>query len=202
MSGPRPDESPPAARWPTELQGVTETIVTTAGPDGAWNLAALGLHAPADDESPVTARTWGRTRTRRNFAARGEGVVHFWVDPVDFVDAALDVRTEPVPVLDRADAWVRVHAEQVDSGSEAGTEWVEWAVVPVESVRRSASVQRVNRGFNAVVEATVVASRLDVSGYETATARERLAYLLEVARKCGGQRERAAADRVASLVDA
>lgn len=191
----------PAARWPTTLRGVTETIVTTEGPDGAWNLAALGLHAPASEDAPVTARTWGSTRTRHNFEARGEGVVHFWVDPVDFVEAALDVRTEPAPVLDRADAWVRVRVSREKSGTDEGTEWVDWSVVPVESVRRSASVRTVNRGFNAVVEATVLASRLAVPGYETGTARERLASLLDVARRCGGQRERAAADRIAAIVE-
>jgi len=53
------------AEWPVDLAGVTESVVTTLGPNDQWNLAALGLHAP-DGDGPVTATTWGRTRTWRN----------------------------------------------------------------------------------------------------------------------------------------
>lgn len=194
------DESQPTARWPAPLRGVTETIVTTEGPDGDWDVAALGLHAPSEVDEPPTARTWGRTRTRRNFEARDTGVVQFWVDPVDFVDAALGCRTDATPVLDRADAWARVTVEQVTTGERDGTEWAEWALHPVESVRRSAPVRTVNRGFNAIVEATVVASRLDIPAYDTATGHDRLEYLLDVARRCGGDREHAAAQRVERLL--
>ena len=41
---------------------------------------------------PVTATTYGRTRTWRNFRERGGGYVQFTRDPVDFVEAALLVR--------------------------------------------------------------------------------------------------------------
>jgi len=57
--------------WPVALRGVTESIVTTLGPNDRWNVAALGLHAPDDPSDPVTARTYGRTRTWRNFTERG-----------------------------------------------------------------------------------------------------------------------------------
>jgi hypothetical protein len=67
--------------WLVELRGVTESIVATLGPNGRWNLAALGLFAG----EPVTSRTWGNTRTRRNFHREGEGYVQFTRDPVDFV---------------------------------------------------------------------------------------------------------------------
>ena len=54
------------ADWPVDLRGVTESIVATLGPNDRWNMAALGLHAPDDSGEPVTATTWGNTRTRRN----------------------------------------------------------------------------------------------------------------------------------------
>ncbi|MFC6737614.1 DUF447 domain-containing protein, partial [Halolamina salina] len=31
--------------WPVPLRGVTESVIATMGPNGLWNLAALGLHA-------------------------------------------------------------------------------------------------------------------------------------------------------------
>jgi hypothetical protein len=48
--------------WPLPVDGVTEAVVATPTPADDWAIAALGLH-PGD---PVTARTWGATRTRRN----------------------------------------------------------------------------------------------------------------------------------------
>ena len=83
--------------WPVDLDGVTESVVATRGPEGAWNFAALGLHAG----DPVTARTWGRTRTRRNFEREGSGIVQFVHDPVVFTECALSV-LERIPRASRS----------------------------------------------------------------------------------------------------
>ena len=103
--------------WPARLRGVTESIVTTLGPNDRWNCAALGLLAngghengetgnddgtTAESDSLVTARTWGRTRTWRNFREEGKGYVQFVRDPVVFTEAALSIREERSPVLRRA----------------------------------------------------------------------------------------------------
>jgi hypothetical protein len=193
------------AEWPVELRGVTESVVTTLGPNERWNLAALGLDAPGDGgpirAGEVRARTWGRTRTRRNFEARGEGYVQFTRDPVDFVEAALAVRELDDPVLDSADAWVQISVERVDAGEESGTEWVEWALTPEATTVERRVVPATNRGFNAVVEATVAASRLDVAAYDRETLVERLEFFESVVERCGGPGERAAFDRIESLVE-
>ena len=218
--------------WPVELSGVTESIVTTEGPNGRWNVAALGLYAdasadtngynPVSDFDPprgricsrsysrqyesgdghgVRARTWGRTRTWRNFRERGAGYVQFTRDPVDFVDAALAVREEDDPLLDGVDAWARVDVRRFDEGESGGTQFVDWALRPRESAVEQRAVPTTNRGYGAVVEATVAASRLDVDSYDSATLRERLGYFEEVALNCGGPREREAIERVRDLVD-
>lgn len=183
------------ADWPVELRGVTETVTTTLGPNGRWNAAALGVHAG----EPATARTWGATRTRGNFQREGEGYVQFTTDPVLFVEAALGIEERDGPVLDAADAWVRVAVERVDSGEAGGTEWVEWSLRPVESVIVAERVQTINRGFGAVVEATVAASRLDVPGYDRETLVGRLEFLADVVDRCGGERELEAFDRLVDL---
>ncbi len=212
--------------WPAELRGVTESVVTTLGPNGLWNAAALGLRveqsateranglrggetastettppsrSPRAVGAPVTARTWGNTRTRRNFHRQGGGVVQFVDDPVVFVEAALSIHEVEEPVLDDALAWVEVETEQVGSGEEAGTRWEEWELNPVESEVRERVVPTINRGFAAVVEATVAASRLGVDGYDDEDLRERLEYFEDVVERCGGERERAAMARVAEL---
>ncbi|MBX0285009.1 DUF447 domain-containing protein [Haloarcula salinisoli] len=189
------------AAWPVDLAGVTESVVTTLGPNELWNVAALGLHEPEDD-GPVTATTWGRTRTWRNFDERGEGYVQFTRDPVDFAEAALSVREESEPVLTSADAWVRVRVERLADGEDDGTQWVEWALVPEESRVERRVVPTTNRGHAAVVEATVAASRLDVPAYDRDELLSRLAYFESVVETAGSEPERAAFDRVRELVDA
>ena len=188
-------EHSPAADWPVVLRGVTETVVTTLGPNGRWNAAALGVHA---GES-ATARTWGRTRTWRNFEREGEGYVQFVTDPVLFVDAALSVVEFDDPIVDSAAGWARVTVEQVTTGEDDGTEWAEWVLVPVESTVVVESVPTINRGFGAVVEATVAASRLDVPGYDHQELSRRLAHLESVVKRCGGAREHEAFERLVEL---
>lgn len=186
--------------WPVELRGVTESIVTTLGPNDRWNVAALGLHAPTQD-APVTARTWGQTRTRRNFAERGSGYVQFARDPVLFVDATLSITERTGPVLPEADAVVEVTVDRLDEGEDGDTEWVEWGLTPSDATVERRAVPTTNRGYNAIVEATVAASRLDVPAYDTEELRDRLGYFETVVESCGGKRERAAMDRLRELVD-
>ncbi|MFB6220974.1 MAG: DUF447 domain-containing protein [Halolamina sp.] len=187
-----PEDDAPAD-WPVALRGVTESVVTTLGPNGLWNVAALGIHAG----DPVTARTYGNTRTRRNFERQGGGFVQFVADPRDFVDAALSVRETEVPVLDSADAWVEVAVERGESHEEAGTTIREWELAPVESAVVRERPLTTNRGFGAVVEATVAASRLDTPGFDDADLLDRLTFFADVVERCGGAREREAMRRVA-----
>lgn len=191
-----PEDDAPEG-WPAPLRGVTESVIATKGPNDLWNVAALGLHAG----DPVTARTYGNTRTRRNFERRGGGVVQFVSDPRTFVDAALSVREEAEPVLPSAGAWVEVEAEQVGRHEEDGTTIREWELTPGESDVVREGPRTIDRGFGAVVEATVAASRLGVAGFDDGELRERLYFLADVVRRAGGAREREAMDRVAEYAD-
>ncbi|ELY63992.1 DUF447 domain-containing protein [Natrinema versiforme] len=186
------DAGADTAAWPVELSGVTESVVTTLGPNGLWNAAALGLHTG----NPVTARTWGNTRTRRNFRRQGEGYVQFVDDPVAFADAALSIVEREEPILESANAWARVAVERVDAGTSGGTEWEAWALRPLESAVERETVPTIDRGFGAVVEATVAASRLGVAEYDEDDLRDRLAHCASVVDRAGGPREREALERV------
>ena len=57
-----------------------------------------------------------------------------------------------------------------------------------------------NRGFAAVIEVTVAASRLDVPAYDETELRERLAYFADVVETCGGPREHEALARAEELL--
>lgn len=183
--------------WPVSLRGVTESVVTTWGPNDRWNVAALGLHAG----DPVTAKTYGNTRTRRNFERRGGGVVQFVDDPRDFVDAALSVWEAGDPVLDSAAAWVEVEATRSGSTVEAGTTIREWDLRPVDAAVRETRVPTINRGFGAVVEGTIAASRLDVPGFDADVLLDRLAFFADVVAKTGEPREQTAFERIDDHAD-
>lgn len=182
----------PDASWPVELTGVTESLVTTRGPNGRWNVAPLGLFAG----ERVTAKTWGKTRTRRNFERTGEGYLQFTTDPVVFVDAALSVVELDEPVLDVSDAWVRVAVNRLDSGRSRGTSWVRWELDPEEARVRDRRVPTLSRAIGAVVEASVVASRLETSGFDTEAGIERIARAGETVDRTGDERTREAFDRL------
>ncbi len=183
--------------WPVELRGVTESVVATLGPNGLWNMAALGLHAPDEPGEPVEATTWGNTRTKRNFHRQSGGVVQFTADPREFVDSAMTIHEQSESVLPNAEAWVEVEVESVDTGVDGGTEWERWELTPTEpgTVERSRPLT-INRGFYAVIDATVAASRLDVPVFETEELLDRMAYFAETVEKCGGPREREAFERL------
>ncbi|POG55856.1 DUF447 domain-containing protein [Haloferax marisrubri] len=209
MSDERESERETAADWPVELRGVTETVVATLGPNDRWNFAALGVHAPEsgdvdDDVSPgslppATATTWGNTRTRRNFHRQGGGVVQFVSDPRAFVEAAMTIYERDSPVLDSVDAWAEVEATPVDSGEDGGTDWEKWDLRPVDSAVEQRRPFTINRGFGAVIDATVAASRLDVPAFDTDDLLDRLDYFAETVEKCGGNREREAFARIDEL---
>lgn len=198
--------------WPVRLRGVTESVVTTLGPNGRWNAAALGVHAPGptdeaertathtgDANATVTAKTYGRTRTWRNFTERGGGVVQFTTDPRAFVDAALTVWELDEPVLPAADAWVEVTAEQIAREPDGDTTIRTWALTPVNGDVRRETVPTINRGFGAVIDATVAASRLDVPEFDTDELLDRLRYFADVVDRCGGPE---ATDAFARIDDA
>ncbi|MCH7661094.1 MAG: DUF447 family protein [Euryarchaeota archaeon] len=178
--------------WPVEFGGVVESVVATLGPNERWNVAALGLFAG----EPVTARTWGNTRTRRNFHREGEGYVQFTRDPLEFVEAACSIYERDEPLLPAVDAWARVGVERVGRGESDGTRWEEWELQPVESAVETRVVSTISRGHAAVIEATVAASRLDVESYDTAELIGRLSYFERVVERCGGEREREAFSRL------
>jgi uncharacterized protein len=181
--------------WPVDLEGVTESVVATLGPNGRWNLAALGLFAG----DPVTATTWGNTRTRRNFEREAEGVVQFTRDPRVFVEAALGIYELDGPVDDSADAWVRVGVDRLGADEREGTRLETWALVPIEWEIRRETVPTTNRGTFAVIDATVAASRLDAPEYDRERLVERLSYYASVVERCGGDREHEAFARIGEL---
>ena len=184
--------------WPIDFDGIVETVTTTHQPDGSWAVAALGIQQRDGD---IVARTWGETRTKRNLSRTGVGFVQLIPDAVIFTRAALERWSREEAIFPEAAAWIEIEATPIDSGSEAGTDWVDWSLQPTDHEVRRQSVPLPGRGLAAVIEMTVTASRLDVPAYADEPLRERLQYFAEVATRCGGPTERDAVDRIERIVE-
>ncbi len=176
-----------------------ETVVTTTGPDGMVNCAAMGVRW---GEEELTFWPFDATRTLRNLQVRGEAVVHLTDDVLLFVQAALG---HPRPALRPATAV----AGSVIEDANAWREVVVTEITPVDGeLSRSLVRARVVasgtgaprepvglcRARHAAVEASILASRLEWLGAGHVSAE--LDRLQELVDKTAGPRERAAMDYV------
>ena len=171
-------------KWPSEIEGIVEVIVTTCDASKYWNVALLGLHGG----EIVTARTWGRTRTRENFSKGRDAYVHFVRDSVLFAEAALCIKEQKGPHIEGSYAWAEVEAISTGMGKEKGVEWEDWNINIRESQIVKKEVPILNRWHNAIIEATVIASRLRISQNREKDL-QNIESLLKIAEKCGNVRD-------------
>jgi hypothetical protein len=179
-----------------------ETVVTTTGPDGRVNCAAMGVRW-GDQE--LVFWPFETTRTLRNLRLSGEAVVHLTDDVLLFVQAALG---DPSPAMRPA----CVVAGSVIADVNAWREVVVADISPSEDglPRSRVSARVVARGTgprvplglcrarHAAVEASISASRLRWLGAER--VRADLDRLQELVDKTGGAGERAAMSYVRRYV--
>jgi uncharacterized protein len=185
-----------------EQSPLIETVVTTTGPDGVVNCAAMGVRW---GEEELVFWPFDATRTLRNLRMHGEAVVHLTDDVLLFVEAALG---DPHPAMHPA----RVIDGFVISDVNA---WREVVVTEITRVRGDTPRSRVRarvvasgtgdreqlglcRARHAAVEASILASRIRWLGAEHVWAE--LARLQELVDKTAGARERAAMDYVRHYV--
>jgi hypothetical protein len=192
-------EAPPSGAADNSIQApLIETVMTTTGPDGVVNCAAIGVRW-GDEE--LVFWPFDATRTLRNLRVNGEAVVHLTDDVLLFVQAALG---HPSPamrpasaidgsVIEDANAWREVVVTEItpDSGD-----------LPRSMVRARVVASGIGerqplglcRARHAAVEASILASRLKWLGAEhVRTELDRLQDLID---KTAGSRERAAMDYV------
>ncbi len=170
--------------------GINEVVAITVNEDGSLNTAPVGIIV--DDADDVTARIrLYASHTRRNVERGGDVVVNITRDPMIFVLSAFDdlgaeyFETLSPPILRNSLAWCRFTAKL--RGSYAYIKLVEGSVV-------GSDTRPVNRGFNAVIEALVHATRLRIYRDEKARAelKSRIYYYGEIVEKCGSRAEREA----------
>jgi uncharacterized protein len=169
---------------------IIETVTTTINPDGTVNCAAMGVEW---GDEIIVIKPYRPTRTLRNLRATGAAVVNLTDDILLFAQAALgDPRppTRPTATIDGAvlaDAcsWREVTVEEID---ESGPR----ARVTTRVVGRGTGREFVgfNRASNAVLEASIIASR--ASRLPAAEIRAELERLQVLVDKTAGPLEREA----------
>jgi uncharacterized protein len=186
-------DGPPDAAAP-----ILETVVTTLNPDGGVNCAAMGVEW---GERRIVIKPYRGTRTLRNLRANGAGVVNLTDDILLFSQAALGDPHPPTrpaaevegAVLDDACSWREVRVEAIDESERRAR--VSALVVGGGTGREFLGL---NRARNAVLEASILASRARLLPAEEIRAElERLQVLVD---KTAGPRERQAMEYVARHV--
>lgn len=185
---------------------ILEGLVTTLAPDGTLNVAPMGPQVGAT-LARFTLRPYRTSTTYKNLKAGGEGVFHVTDDVLLLARAAIskvvDAETRPATVvrgriLEVTGRYHEFRVLDLDDRADRTTIRVE----TVAEGRQSADLFGLNRAKHAVVEAAILATRLDfLPPAEVLADFARLAVLVE---KTGGLAEHQAfgllADHVRRII--
>jgi hypothetical protein len=177
---------------------ILETLVTTLDPEGKAHCAPMGIGL---DAAAVVLRPFSTAGTARNLVRLGEGVVNFTDDVLLLAQAALGPVSPPFhpsarvrpPRLQAACSWKEFVVTECDRKSERFT--IRAAVV---AEGRSRDFLGFNRAHHAVIEATILATRLHL--LDPCTVEAEITRLRPLVEKTGGERERLAFAFVAAFV--
>lgn len=173
---------------------ILEGIVTTVNADGTANVSPMG---PLVDEqiTQFVLRPYTTSRTYRNLKRTGQGVLHV-TDDVEMLARAAVHRLDPLPklakakkvhgfVLAEACRWYEFQVSSLDDRSERST--IACRVIAKGRIRDFFGF---NRAKHAVVEASILATRIDFLPPEQIIDEfRRLAVLID---KTAGPQERRA----------
>jgi uncharacterized protein len=172
---------------------ILEGIVTTLSLDGTLNVAPMGPKLGADPRR-FLLRPYRTSTTYRNLKATGEGVLHVTDDVLLLARAAIGLLPEPPTrpasvvrgrVLETTGRHHEIRVVELDDRTDRTS-------ILVESVAegRTGELFGLNRAKHAVVEAAILATRLDfLPPAEVMASYRQLSILVE---KTGGPDERLA----------
>jgi len=176
------------------LEGITEIIAVTkdnAAPIGIiqrpGKLPSLILFKGSKTEENIRKYGW----LTANFVSDSYLYTEYACNDVKLSDLATDGQYQ---YLKSADAFIKYTAQVVHETDQ--TYLVELRDDGAEVVLHP-GIRRVNRGFDAVIDATVHATRYIRT--PTKELAERIAYDLILIRKCGGPREQQAGELIRSI---
>ena len=172
------------------LDGISEVIATTRSESGIPNAAPIGIIRNHSSDQ-VCVRLFSGSHTRQNVVETGELIANIIHDPVMYVESTfgdldLDAFEYPdnmdCPVLKLANAWLLFECEQLKGNL--------FELTPVRGMVRDRPLVCVNRGFSAVIESLVHATRYQLKrdpGYL-----DLIGHYDRIVQICGGTREKEA----------
>jgi len=168
-------------------EGISEVIATTISLNEKPNAAPIGIISDRE----ICARIYSNTHTYSNIKATKKLAANIVSDPLLFVLSALGdldekefYTVDEMPVLRCADAWVLFECV----GDKQDSTLIHLRPTKGKILRKR--VQAINRGVNAVIEATIHTTRYLATKDEKYL--EWIAHYEEVVKKCGGEREKKA----------
>ena len=171
---------------------ILETIVATVDSEGRPNFAPMGIAFEGDR---ILLRPFRTAVTWKNLQEVGEGVVNFTDNVLWFARCAVssflpphrDARKVRARVLEDACHWKEFVVESRDMGEERGR-----FLGRVVEEGRARDFAGLNRAKHAVIEATILATRLHLLGRDRVL--EEIARLRPLVEKTAGPQEREAFD--------
>jgi hypothetical protein len=177
-------------------EGISEVIFTTISPEGVPNAAPIGLHRKS---RRLFARIYS-SKTLDNIMGKPVAAANIVDDPILFVQSSLsDIEPEKFgsvdgfPVLKDALGWILFDCRCKKSGNVSVVE-----ISPIKGKINHRKVQPINRGFNAVIEASIHATRYVVLKEQKYL--DCIKYYNTIVKKCGGVREREAMKLLYELI--
>ncbi len=172
-------------------------IFTTLSPEEVPNAAPMGLHRKGER---LFARIYN-SKTLENVLSKPVVAANIVDDPVLFVQSALsDIEPERFefvggfPVLKEAPGWILFNC-RCKKGEKIS--FVELS--PVKGKIINKRLQPINRGFNAVIEASIHATRYVVLKEQKQL--DCIGYYNTIVKKCGGAREKGAMKLLYELIE-
>jgi hypothetical protein len=183
---------------------IIEGIMTTLDEKGVVNVSPLGAIMDNATQRCVL-RPYKTTKTYGNLKKKGQGVFHI-TDDVEMMARAAVGRLDPPPLMENANAiegriltgacrWYAVRVCEIDDARPRAR-----IVTEVVDQGRQRDFIGLNRAKHAVVEAAILATRIDI--LPAGQISEDLTRLEPLVEKTGGEAERRAFDFLAEYVKA
>jgi hypothetical protein len=180
-------------------EGISEVIVTTESAAGLPNAAPIGILTAIDVQGVTKhfVKLYKGSQTLANVLETTTLAANVTDDAVLFVKTALGHLSElylsefaSVPIVKDANAWIVFTSILI----EERRDFFHFQVLPRAVKINRKEVKAINRGLNAVIEAIIVATRLNLAKdeREKEAMKKQMRLYKETVEKCGGSREKEA----------
>jgi hypothetical protein len=175
-------------------EGISEVIVTTRSASGTFNAAPIGIITTTNEHF---VKLYKSSRTLSNVMEANKLAANVTSDVVLFVKAAFDDLGEShysslsgFPVLKEANSSIIFQAAL----AEKSTEYSLFQLTPLTIKINRKELKAINRGRNAVIEATILATRYLILNdeREKEELKKQMEHYAKIVEKCGGHREKEA----------